>query len=115
MIRLEQRDAYGGPPLDLPPINLLWTDPPVGHKTDDAIDKIHSVWGPYLAINGKIIVNGNNPANMTWYDWVEQEVLANSNIGDLVVDPFSGEHTTGKAAIANGRSYYGCDIKLWLP
>ncbi len=40
---------------------------------------------------------------------VEPFVLAHTFPGDLVADPFMGSGTTGVAAIANGRRFYGCD------
>lgn len=37
-------------------------------------------------------------------------VVSCSNPGDLVIDPFGGTFTTGEAAVANGRDFWGCDI-----
>jgi site-specific DNA-methyltransferase (cytosine-N4-specific) len=37
-------------------------------------------------------------------------VLAGSNPGDLVLDPFSGAATTGLAALHNGREYIGLEL-----
>jgi len=41
---------------------------------------------------------------------LERIVLACSNPGDLVVDPFSGTGTTGEACIRHGRNYLGFEI-----
>lgn len=37
-------------------------------------------------------------------------VLAHTDIGDLVVDPFCGSSSVGAAAIRHNRRYVGCDI-----
>jgi len=36
-------------------------------------------------------------------------VLASTNKGDMVLDPFTGSSTTGLAAIMNGRKFIGID------
>lgn len=41
---------------------------------------------------------------------VERLVLALSNEGDLVFDPFAGVSSTGVAALLNGRRYWGCEL-----
>jgi len=41
---------------------------------------------------------------------LERIVLAASNEGDRILDPFNGSGTTGLAASLNGRSYTGIDI-----
>lgn len=38
-------------------------------------------------------------------------VLASTNKGDIVLDPFAGSSTTGIAAIANGRKFVGFDTE----
>lgn len=40
---------------------------------------------------------------------LERIILASSNEGDLVVDPFTGSGTTGLAAITHGRRFVGVD------
>lgn len=40
---------------------------------------------------------------------LERIILASTNKGDLILDPFSGSGTTGIAAILNERSYIGID------
>ena len=41
---------------------------------------------------------------------LERCILAASNIGDLIFDPFMGSGTTGVAALQNGRNFCGCEI-----
>lgn len=41
---------------------------------------------------------------------VERFVLACTNPGDLIVDPFTGSGTTGVAAITNGRNFLGFEV-----
>ena len=43
---------------------------------------------------------------------LERIILASSNIGDTVLDPFSGSGTTGVACIENKRSFIGIDSDL---
>jgi site-specific DNA-methyltransferase (adenine-specific) len=38
-------------------------------------------------------------------------VLASTNVGDVVLDPFSGSSTTGVAALMNNRKYIGMDME----
>lgn len=40
---------------------------------------------------------------------IERAIVASSNPGDLVMDPFAGSGTTGAAAAARGRSFVLCD------
>lgn len=44
------------------------------------------------------------------YDLVEPMVLAGTNEGDTVLDPFSGTALTGKVCIDNNRNFIGIDI-----
>lgn len=41
---------------------------------------------------------------------IERLVLSMTEPGDLVFDPFAGVSSSGVAAIANGRSFWGCEI-----
>ena len=41
---------------------------------------------------------------------LERIILASTNKGDLILDPFSGSGTTGVAAINNGRKYIGIEF-----
>jgi len=38
-------------------------------------------------------------------------VLASTNKGDIVLDPFAGSSTTGIAAVSNGRKFIGVDLE----
>ncbi|MDY0138283.1 MAG: DNA methyltransferase [Candidatus Izemoplasmatales bacterium] len=40
---------------------------------------------------------------------IERIILASTNPGDIVLDPFNGSGTTGVASILNGRKYVGID------
>ena len=41
---------------------------------------------------------------------MERIVLACSDPGDLVADPFLGSGTTGVAARKHGRNFWGCEL-----
>jgi site-specific DNA-methyltransferase (adenine-specific) len=41
---------------------------------------------------------------------LERILLAGSNPGELILDPFNGSGTTGVAALATGRHYIGIDL-----
>ena len=41
---------------------------------------------------------------------LERIVLASTNPGDLIFDPFAGSSTTGVAAIRHGRRFIGCEL-----
>ncbi|WP_066078659.1 DNA-methyltransferase [Bergeriella denitrificans] len=43
---------------------------------------------------------------------VERCILASSNIGDLIFDPFMGSGTTGVAALKHNRYFCGCETDL---
>lgn len=57
-------------------------------------------------------VNSYKGAHFATYpiELVTPCVLAGSNIGDTVLDPFSGSGTTGIVALSNGRKYIGCEL-----
>ena len=41
---------------------------------------------------------------------LERIVLASTNVGDIVMDPFTGSGTTGVAAVRHGRKFIGIDM-----
>ena len=43
---------------------------------------------------------------------IERCLLASTNPGDVVLDPFSGSGTTGVAVLKSGRQFKGCEIDL---
>jgi len=43
---------------------------------------------------------------------LERIILASSDLGDTLLDPFTGSSTTGVAAIRHGRSFIGMDTAL---
>ena len=45
------------------------------------------------------------------FDLLKRIVLASTNKGDVIVDPFTGSSTTGIAAVINGRKFVGIDTK----
>ena len=42
-------------------------------------------------------------------DLLRRIVLASTNAGDVIVDPFTGSSTTGIAAVREGRRFIGID------
>lgn len=42
---------------------------------------------------------------------LERIILASTNKGDIVLDPFTGSSTTGLAATKHGRKFVGIDIE----
>ncbi len=43
-------------------------------------------------------------------DLIEPCILAGSEEGDIIIDPFMGSGTTAMVAKKNNRSYYGCEL-----
>lgn len=77
----------------------------------DAIKKegkqMRSVWMiPTPASREK--EHGKHPTQKP-FDLLERIVLASSEVGDMVLDPFCGSATTGVAALLNGRRFIGID------
>jgi site-specific DNA-methyltransferase (adenine-specific) len=61
-------------------------------------------------VNGKIVKQFHatqKPLNL-----IKRIVLASSNTGDIVMDPFMGSGTTGIACKELGRNFLGCDLNL---
>ena len=44
-------------------------------------------------------------------DLLNRIVLASTNKGDVILDPFAGSSTTGIAAAMNGRKFVGIDLE----
>jgi site-specific DNA-methyltransferase (adenine-specific) len=44
-------------------------------------------------------------------DLLRRIVLASTNEGDIILDPFTGSSTTGIAAAMNGRKFIGIDME----
>ena len=44
-------------------------------------------------------------------DLLKRIVLASTNKGDVILDPFAGSSTTGIAATMNGRKFIGVDLE----
>ena len=42
---------------------------------------------------------------------LERCILAASNPGELIFDPFMGSGTTGVAALKHGRQFCGCEVE----
>lgn len=53
---------------------------------------------------------GKHPTQKS-YDLLKRIVLASTNKGDLILDPFTGSSTTGLAAYLYGRSFIGIDTE----
>ena len=45
------------------------------------------------------------------YELLRRIVLASTNKGDLIVDPFTGSSTTGIAAVIHDRQFIGVDLE----
>ena len=57
-------------------------------------------------------VKGYKEAHFATYppELIEPCILAGSQEGDTVLDPFSGSGTTGEVALQNGRNYIGLEL-----
>lgn len=73
--------------------------------TNDKI--IGSVWDFTLSNLNKQRIGYPNQKPL---EIIEPFVLAHTDIGDLIADPFCGSSSTGIAALKYNRNYYGCDI-----
>ena len=106
---------------------LLWArkDPKAKH-TFNYLDMKNGNWhhSDYLKKEGKQMrsvwavgtpksdekVHGKHPTQKP-LALLERIILACTNPGDLVLDPFSGSSTTGLAAAKHGRKYVGIDME----
>ncbi|CAK0775219.1 Modification methylase DpnIIB [Gammaproteobacteria bacterium] len=71
--------------------------------------QMKSVW-TLTAPNGGEKEFGKHPTQKP-LSLLERIILASTNEGDLVFDPFSGSSTTGVAAIRLGRKFVGCELE----
>ncbi|MEW5767950.1 MAG: site-specific DNA-methyltransferase [bacterium] len=71
--------------------------------------QMKSVWS-FAAPNGEEKEFGKHPTQKP-VSLLERIVLASTNEGDLIFDPFSGSSTTGVAAINTHRKFVGTEIE----
>jgi len=71
--------------------------------------QMRSVWAIGTPKNGEKIY-GKHPTQKP-VSLLERIVLASSNEGDLMLDPFCGSATTGVAALKHGRRFVGIDLE----
>ena len=83
--------------------NRLWQPHPLGAKPRDVIEIPTTCNG----MHEKTAHPTQKPEEL-----LRKIVLASSNTGDLVVDPFLGSGTTAVVAEQLGRAWKGCDISL---
>ncbi len=72
--------------------------------------QMKSVW-TLPSPNGNEKVFGKHPTQKP-IALLERIILASTNEGDLVMDPFSGSSTTGVAAIRLKRRFVGVEIRI---
>lgn len=84
-----------------------------GHFPDDFIKKpdkqMRSIWAIGTPKNGEKKY-GKHPTQKP-EALLERIILASSNEGDIVLDPFCGSATTGVAAIRYNRKFVGIDLE----
>ena len=84
-----------------------------GNWAEDFIKKpglqMRSVWSIYPPRNGEKKF-GKHPTQKP-IDLLVRIVLASTNKGDLVIDPFTGSSTTGLASFLNDRKFIGIDTE----
>jgi SAM-dependent methyltransferase len=90
-------------------VHLIWTDPPVPDKAPDRLQALRDAWRPLLAAGGAMIVLEPGNRSERSLEQITDDILRTTPPGALVVDPFCGTGTTGVAALAAGRNFYGCD------
>ena len=85
---------------------------------DDFIKKpglqMRSVWAIYPPKKEEKVF-GKHPTQKP-IDLLARIILASTNKGDIVLDPFTGSSTTGFAAVANDRKFIGIDTEknIWI-
>jgi site-specific DNA-methyltransferase (adenine-specific) len=70
---------------------------------------MRSVWSIYPPRNGEKKF-GKHPTQKP-IDLLVRIVMASTDKGDLVIDPFTGSSTTGLACFLNGRKFIGIDLE----
>ena len=84
-----------------------------GDWAEDFIKKpglqMRSVWSIYPPRNGEKKF-GKHPTQKP-IDLLVRIVLASTDKGDLVIDPFTGSSTTGLASFLNDRKFIGVDTE----
>jgi 16S rRNA G966 N2-methylase RsmD len=99
----------GGPTPRIGTLGLFQSYKPVLLFQKPPISRIREMW-PDL-INAKA---GEHDKSL--HKWQQNEAVFAELVkrltkpGDLVVDPFAGSGTTGRAAINQGRHFWGCDV-----
>lgn len=82
------------------------------HWPDDFLKKpnlqMRSVWAIYPPKKEEKLY-GKHPTQKP-IDLLVRIILASTDKGDLVLDPFTGSSTTGLAAVLNGRKFIGVDL-----
>jgi site-specific DNA-methyltransferase (adenine-specific) len=71
--------------------------------------QMKSVWNISLP-NGDEKIFGKHPTQKP-VQLLERMILASTNEGDMIFDPFSGSSTTGVAAIKLRRKFVGCELE----
>ena len=84
-----------------------------GNWPDDFLKKpnlqMRSVWAVYPPKTAEKI-HGKHPTQKP-IDLLMRIIMASTDKGDVVLDPFAGSSTTGLAAILNDRKYIGIDLE----
>ena len=84
-----------------------------GNWPDDFLKKpnlqMRSVWAVYPPKTAEKI-HGKHPTQKP-IDLLVRIIMASTDKGDVVLDPFAGSSTTGLAAILNERKYIGIDLE----
>lgn len=109
MFLVERRDAFH-PALHVAEVRLLWTDPPAWAKAPGTLQELREVWEPRLAGDGVVIALELGDQSERSLEQITADIVRCTQPGDLVADPFCGTGTTGVAALAQGRNFYGSDM-----
>src|SRR3989338_2257277 len=84
-----------------------------GHWPDDFLKKpnlqMRSVWAVYPPKSPEKI-HGKHPTQKP-IDLLVRIIMASTDKGDMVLDPFAGSSTTGLAAVLNDRKFIGVDLE----